>query len=119
MQTARTLGYRIAEELRAELARQQRSRRWLATQTGIAHVTVARYVKGASAASVDDLDAMCRALGLSIPDLLVRVERNGGYDPKPVGDALDSGLCAIGDSDPEPADSVQMVRDGLRLRFAA
>lgn len=75
------LGQRIAAELRAELGRQELSRRWLADQIGAPHNTVARWVGGETDPPLDALDAMCRALGMSIADLLDRVERNGGYEP--------------------------------------
>lgn len=107
MTTARRLlEQRIAEELRAELGRQDKSRRWLAAATDIPLGTLARYIKGTHSPGLNDLDSICRALGISIPDLLEKVERNGGYDPK----------CAIGDSNAEPADSEQefpCVVDGL------
>lgn len=75
------LGQRIAAELRAELGRQSHSRRWLADQIGAPHNTVARWVGGETPPPLDALDAMCRALGMSVADLLLSVERNGGYEP--------------------------------------
>lgn len=75
------LGQRIAAELRAELGRQDQSRRWLAEQIGAPHNTVARWVGGETPPPLDALDAMCRALGISVADLLAAVERNGGYEP--------------------------------------
>ena len=78
------LGQRMAAELRAEMARQGRSRRWLSEQIGESHVTVGRWVTGRTPMSLDCLDAMCRALGLTIPDLLAAVERNGGYEMTPL-----------------------------------
>lgn len=80
----RRLGQRMAAELRAEMGRQGRSRRWLAEQIGEPHVTVGRWVKGETPMSLDSLDAMCRALGLTIADLLTAVERNGGYEMTPL-----------------------------------
>lgn len=80
----RRLGQRMAAELRAEMARQGRSRRWLSEQIGESHVTVGRWVKGDTPMSLDSLDAMCRALGLTIADLLAAVERNGGYEMAPL-----------------------------------
>lgn len=77
----RRLSRRMAAEIRAELARQGRSGRWLAEQIGESHVTVGRWTKGQSPMSLDALDAICRALGMSIGDLLAAVERNGGYEP--------------------------------------
>jgi transcriptional regulator with XRE-family HTH domain len=80
----RRLGQRMAAELRAEMARQGRSRRWLAETIGESHVTVGRWVKGETPMSLDSVDAMCRALGLTVADLLSAVERNGGYEMTPL-----------------------------------
>lgn len=80
------LEQRIAAELRAELARQGQSRHWLAEQTGKPVTTVARWLRGPKAPGLNDLDAMCHALGMSIPDLLSAVERNGGYVQQPAAD---------------------------------
>lgn len=70
------LAQSIAAEIRAELGRQQKSRRWLAEQIGQSHVTVSRWVNGDGPVSLDSLDAMCQALGLSVADLLAAVERH-------------------------------------------
>lgn len=75
----RNIEQRIAAELRAELARQGRSRHWLAAQTGRPVTTVARWLRGSTSPGLADLDAVCEALGLTIPDLFIAVERNGGY----------------------------------------
>lgn len=77
----RRLGQRMAAEFRAEMARQGRSRRWLAEQIGESHVTVGRWIKAETPMSVDVVDAICHALNLSISDLIAAVERNGGYEP--------------------------------------
>jgi len=69
------LAQRIAAEIRAELGRQNHSRRWLAAQIGENHVTVNRWVNGDGPVGVDSLDAICRALGITVADLLVAVER--------------------------------------------
>jgi len=71
----------MAAEIRAEMARQGRSRRWLAAEIGESHVTVGRWITGKTPMSLDVLDAMCRALGMGVADLLRAVERNGGYEP--------------------------------------
>jgi transcriptional regulator with XRE-family HTH domain len=80
----RSLGQRMAAEIRAEMARQDRSIRSLAEQIGESHVTVGRWVKGRSPLKLDELDSVCRALGLTIADLLAAVDRNGGYIPAPL-----------------------------------
>lgn len=69
------LAQRIAAELRAELGRQNLSRRWLAEQIGQSHVNVSRWVNGDGGMSFDNLDSMCRALGITVADLLAAVER--------------------------------------------
>ncbi|MGZ4617201.1 MAG: helix-turn-helix domain-containing protein [Frankiaceae bacterium] len=78
------LGQSIAAELRAELGRQKHSGRWLADEIGAPHNTVARWIGGETPPPLDALDAMCRALGISVADLLASVERNGGYEPVPL-----------------------------------
>lgn len=94
----RYLEQRIAAELRAELARQGRSRHWLADQIGKPVTTVARWLRGASSPGLNDLDAICQALGMTIASLLSAVERNGGYEvvPIPAGRA---GAGALADRD--------------------
>lgn len=77
------LEQRIAAELRAELARQGQSRHWLAEQSGIPVTTIARWLRGPQSPGLNDLDAMCRALGITIADLLSAVERNGPPVPAP------------------------------------
>jgi transcriptional regulator with XRE-family HTH domain len=78
------IGQRIATELRAELARQNRSRRWLAEQIGQPHNTVNRWLMGESSPGVDNVDAMCRALGFTVADLIVavQVEQEDGPIPQ-------------------------------------
>lgn len=75
---------RIAAELRAEMARQKMSGRALADAIGANHATVARWINGDTDPGLDGLEPMCRALGLSIADLLAAVERNGGYEVIPL-----------------------------------
>ena len=64
------LGIRIATELRAEMGRQNRSRRWLAEQIDVPHNTVSRWVAGETCPQLDALDQMCEALGLNIVDVI-------------------------------------------------
>jgi transcriptional regulator with XRE-family HTH domain len=75
------LEQRIAAELRAELSRQRRSATWLAKQIGRPTTTVARWLRGETSPTLNELDAMCMVLGKSVADLLAAVERNGGYEP--------------------------------------
>lgn len=74
------LAQSIAAELRAELGRQNKSRRWLAERIGQSHVTVSRWVNGDGPVSLDSLDAMCHALGVTVADLLAAVERHRPAD---------------------------------------
>lgn len=87
----RYLEPRIAAELRAELARQGHSRHWLADQIGKPVTTVARWLRGPQSPGLNDLDAMCQALGMTIADLLSAVERNGGYQPLVTSDGRSAG----------------------------
>jgi transcriptional regulator with XRE-family HTH domain len=70
------LEQRIAAELRAELARQERSRQWLARQTGMPVTSIARWLRGPQSPGLNELDAMCRALGVSVADLLAEVTQD-------------------------------------------
>ena len=64
----------VAAELRVELARQGRSRRWLAERTGEPLTTVARWVKGTTAPGLDDLEVLAEALGTSALALVQRAQ---------------------------------------------
>lgn len=90
---------RVAAELRAELARQGRSRRWLAERIDAPLTSVARWVKGTTAPGLDELDAMARALGTTVPRLLADAQR-GGYRARPL-------------KDPEERASVTLAGGGL------
>jgi hypothetical protein len=74
----------IAAELRAELGRQMRSKRSMAAALALPPSTVNRWLNGTTPFSISELDAMCRVLDVTIPDLLARVEPDshtptGGY----------------------------------------
>lgn len=56
------------------MGRQNKSRRWMAEQIGAPHNTVARWIAGDSNPGADNLDAMCRALGFTLADLIVAVQ---------------------------------------------
>jgi transcriptional regulator with XRE-family HTH domain len=75
---------RIAAELRAEMARQKMSGRALAEAIGANHATVARWINGDTDPGLDGLEPMCRALSLSVADLIAAVMRNGGYEVTPL-----------------------------------
>lgn len=77
------LGQALATELRAELGRQQKSKRWLADQIGQPHNTVNRWLAGESNPGVDHVDEMCRALGFCASDLLTAVQAKMGLYKSP------------------------------------
>lgn len=75
------LGQSTAAELRAELARQKRSGRWLAEQIGAPSGTVARWIGGETSPPLDALYAMCRALGINVADIVSAALRDGEVEP--------------------------------------
>lgn len=79
------LGERLAAELRAELGRQNHSRRWLAEKIGHSHNTVARWLAGDTNPCIDNVDEMCQALGISLESLLaaIRAAERGEVIPHP------------------------------------
>lgn len=74
----------VAAELRAQLARLNRSRRWLATQIGAPHVSVSRWLNTGRGLSLDRLDQMCAALGL-VPSEVLRGVEQRFHRPGPGG----------------------------------
>lgn len=94
------LAQRIAAEIRAELGRQQQSRRWLAEQINQSHVTVSRWVNGDGPMSFDALDAICEVLGITVADLLSAVERTNTVPaPRPPRTRRAHGTVATDDID--------------------
>jgi len=75
------VGQRTVAEIRAELARQKRSGRWLAEQIGASTGTVARWIGGETAPSLDAVYAMCKALGINVADLVSIALRDGDVEP--------------------------------------
>jgi transcriptional regulator with XRE-family HTH domain len=75
----RSLRTRLAEELRAEMARQGMSYRDMAKTIGRPHNTVSHWLNGESAIDPDVLESMCNALGMETPDLYEAARRNGGW----------------------------------------
>lgn len=75
----RSLRTRLAEELRAEMARQGKSHRDMARSIGRPHNTVSHWLNGESAIDPDVLESMCNALGMETPDLYAAARRNGGW----------------------------------------
>lgn len=72
------LSSRIVTEIRAEMARQRMENPDLAERIHVAPSTVWRWMTGRSKVGLDDLDAIAKALNVSIPDLLSRA---GGAGP--------------------------------------
>lgn len=105
------LAQRIAAELRAELGRQNQSRRWLAEQIGQSHVTVSRWINGDGPMSLDALDAICETLGMTVADLLAAVEERGTAvpDPRPPRTRR-SRAAAVGDTADNRQGSVRDTR---------
>lgn len=68
----------LAREIRAECARQQISGRELSRRTGVPERTVARYLRGETNMSLDDIEGFAAALGMSTVDLVMRA-----YDGSP------------------------------------
>ena len=65
----------LAAELRAILARKQRSGRWLAAQSGLPHGRVARILRGDREVTLSELLSIAGALGVSTGDIIEMVER--------------------------------------------
>jgi DNA-binding Xre family transcriptional regulator len=102
---------RIAAEIRAELGRQHLSKRWLAEQIGQPHVTVTRWVNGDGPLSLDWMDAICEALGVSVVDVLARaVESKTSPLPVPRPPRIRRSARAAGVPD-DPANSQEASRD--------
>lgn len=62
----------IAAEIRAELGRQELSRRELAKMIGKPDTTVARWLRSATAMDPDEIDAIAVALNMTALELLAR-----------------------------------------------
>ena len=102
---------RIAAELRAEMARQKMSGRALADAIGANHATVARWINGDGPLSLDWMDAICEALGVSVVDVLARaVESKGSPLPVPRPPRIRRSARAAGVPD-DPANSQEASRD--------
>lgn len=103
----------LAREIRAECARQQISGRELSRRSGVPERTVARYLRGETSMSLDDIEAFAAALGMPTVDLVTRAyygvhpfvpgEPNSGNANRPAPDP-DEGRWAPRGSNPEPTD---------------
>ncbi|MCV7205271.1 helix-turn-helix transcriptional regulator [Mycolicibacterium peregrinum] len=65
-----TASERLSEAIRVELARRRLNQQALADSVGIARSTMSRKMLGASEFTVDELDRIARALGVTAGDLL-------------------------------------------------
>ena len=74
------IGQRVAAELRAELGRQNKSRRWLAEQINVPHNTVSRWVGGETCPPLDGLSAMCDALCIDMAELMAEAKWRNEMD---------------------------------------
>lgn len=63
-------GTTVAAEIRAELARQQRSVKWLSAQTGISPSSLSRKINGSRALSIDEAVSIARALEVTLDQLI-------------------------------------------------
>lgn len=65
----------VAAEVRRLLDEREMSGRDLAKATGIPQRTIAGKLRGAQPFTVDDLDAVCRVLGVKVADLMEWAQR--------------------------------------------
>lgn len=61
---------RVAAEIRAEMARQTKTTADVAQETGLSQRTTHRLVKGEREITIGELEAVCRALGVQISQIL-------------------------------------------------
>jgi len=64
----------LAGELRATLAREQRSQLWLSQKTGINPTTLGRKLRGDVSFSTDELMDVASALGMSAAGFIAKIE---------------------------------------------
>ena len=75
---ARTPGELIADNIRAELARQRRTARQLARALGVSPATMSRRLSGEHPLTVDEAYAAARFLGVDVADLAPTPEQVAG-----------------------------------------
>lgn len=75
--TTDTLSARVAEEVRAMLARRGVNKSELARQLGVSHTWVTNRLAGHQEIGLNDLDRIAEVLGVNIADLLPRSARMG------------------------------------------
>ena len=74
-QVPEQLSEAVAAEVRRLLAERGLTGRELARRTNIPQPTIATKLSGKSALDLDDLDAICRVLEVSVSDLLTWAQR--------------------------------------------
>ena len=82
----------LAAEIRAEMARQRMSGRELARRVDKPETTVARYLRGETAMSIDDVEDFARALDVTTIDLVERAYRAELPTP-PIGESRRNNPC--------------------------
>lgn len=68
--TEAAIDQRVAEEIRAQLARQRRSQQWLADQTGIGRPGLSKRLSGSRSFSLAQLVVVAAALEVPITSLI-------------------------------------------------
>lgn len=66
---------RVADEVRAEMARQRKTAACLAEAVGISQHTMGTRLKGAVPFNVEELMKVATALGMTLVDLVARAEK--------------------------------------------
>lgn len=70
------LSLEVASLLRAEMGRQNNlSKSELARRAGLDRTAVSDIVRGLQQADIEQLDAICQALGVTLTDILVKAEQ--------------------------------------------
>jgi hypothetical protein len=70
-----TRSIRVADEVRAEMARSRVTGTTLAQSVGMSNATLSRRLSGAIPFNLDELSAVATRLGLTVTELLARAER--------------------------------------------
>lgn len=76
METNQRWSGKVADEVLAQLGRRRLDKQWLATATGIPYSTLNRRLGGESDWSIEQIDAVATALGLTVPALLSEAQRS-------------------------------------------
>ena len=90
-----TLSMRVARRLRGAIAENRIVQRDLAAAAGIPQPQMSRRITGFTPFTLDELERVADVLGIELDALL----GTGAWEGRSIG------LCAIRDSNPEPADS--------------